>query len=173
MFFCKCVHESTITCMFPCITPVSAHFWPPLEKGPLFCYAIKNCSMVSSYYTYIIHTASFFFLCIALLFSFAPGAYFHLSDSPDAAAEYYCKLSPDHNQIAISGGHLPIDMRHILEVKTLSDCKYRRTIATHEWHLILYIPVASNVWYFSLLWDSTLDFSSTYRRLWIIGTHTK
>ncbi len=21
--------------MFPCITPVSAHFWPPLEKGPL------------------------------------------------------------------------------------------------------------------------------------------
>ncbi len=20
--------------MFPCITPVSAHFWPPLEKGP-------------------------------------------------------------------------------------------------------------------------------------------
>ncbi len=26
MFFCKCVHESTITCMFPCITPVSAHF---------------------------------------------------------------------------------------------------------------------------------------------------
>ncbi len=34
MFFCKCVHESTITCMFPCITPVSAHFWPPLEKGP-------------------------------------------------------------------------------------------------------------------------------------------
>ncbi len=35
MFFCKCVHESTITCMFPCITPVSAHCWPPLEKGPL------------------------------------------------------------------------------------------------------------------------------------------
>ncbi len=35
MFFCKCVHESTITCMFPCITPVSAHFWPPLEKGQL------------------------------------------------------------------------------------------------------------------------------------------
>ncbi len=35
MFFCICVHESTITCMFPCITPVSAHFWPPLEKGPL------------------------------------------------------------------------------------------------------------------------------------------
>ncbi len=34
MFFCKCVHESTITCMFPCITPVSVHFWPPLEKGP-------------------------------------------------------------------------------------------------------------------------------------------
>ncbi len=35
MFFCKCVHESTVTCTFPCITPVSAHFWPPLEKGPL------------------------------------------------------------------------------------------------------------------------------------------
>ncbi len=29
------VHESTITCMFPCITPVNAHFCPPLEKGPL------------------------------------------------------------------------------------------------------------------------------------------
>ncbi len=25
----------TITCRFPCITLVSAHFWPPLEKGPL------------------------------------------------------------------------------------------------------------------------------------------
>ncbi len=35
MFFCKCVHESTITCVFPCIAPFSAHFWPPLEKGPL------------------------------------------------------------------------------------------------------------------------------------------
>ncbi len=31
----ECVHESTITCMFPCITTVSAHFWPPLEKGLL------------------------------------------------------------------------------------------------------------------------------------------
>ncbi len=23
-----------VVCMFPCITPVSAHFWPQLEKGP-------------------------------------------------------------------------------------------------------------------------------------------
>ncbi len=32
MFLCKCVHESTITCMFPCITPVSAHFWPHWKR---------------------------------------------------------------------------------------------------------------------------------------------
>jgi hypothetical protein len=47
------------------------------------------------------------------------GAYFHLSDSADAAAEYLCKLSTDHRQILISQDHLPIAMRHILEVKTL------------------------------------------------------
>ncbi|CAI8055513.1 Zinc finger FYVE domain-containing protein 21 [Geodia barretti] len=47
------------------------------------------------------------------------GAYFHLSDSDDAAAEYLCKLSTDHRQILISQDHLPIAMRHILEVKTL------------------------------------------------------
>ncbi len=35
MFFCKRVHETTITCMFPCITPVSAHFWPPTGKGSI------------------------------------------------------------------------------------------------------------------------------------------
>ncbi len=28
--------------MFPCITPVSAHFWPPLEKGPLERYCIAR-----------------------------------------------------------------------------------------------------------------------------------
>ena len=48
------------------------------------------------------------------------GAYFHLSDSPDPGVEYLCKLSPDHNQIIISDGHLPINMKQILEVKTLS-----------------------------------------------------
>ncbi len=45
MFFCKRVHESTITCMFPCITPVSVHFWPPLEKGPLS--RNRNCSYMA------------------------------------------------------------------------------------------------------------------------------
>lgn len=48
------------------------------------------------------------------------GAYFHLSDSPDPGVEYLCKLSSDHNQIIISDGHLPINMKQILEVKTLS-----------------------------------------------------
>ncbi len=38
MFFCKCVHESTITCMFPCITQVSA---PSMEKGP-WCHFDKR-----------------------------------------------------------------------------------------------------------------------------------
>ncbi len=32
MLYSKCVHESTITCMFPCITPVSAHFWPHWKR---------------------------------------------------------------------------------------------------------------------------------------------
>ncbi len=50
MFLCKCVHESTVTCMFPCITPVSAHFWPPLEKGPLLvCPVRPNCFSRSPY----------------------------------------------------------------------------------------------------------------------------
>ncbi len=31
-------------CMFPCITPVSAHFWPPLEKGPLSPWIIDSSS---------------------------------------------------------------------------------------------------------------------------------
>ncbi len=43
-FFCKCVHESTISCMFPCISPVSAHFWPPLEKGPLIHTLVMHTS---------------------------------------------------------------------------------------------------------------------------------
>ena len=30
-----------------------------------------------------------------------------------------CKLSTDHRQIAISNGHLSINMKQILEVKTL------------------------------------------------------
>jgi hypothetical protein len=47
------------------------------------------------------------------------GAYFHLSDSPDLDIEYMCKLGTDHRQIIISNGHLPINMRQILEVKTL------------------------------------------------------
>ena len=53
-----------------------------------------------------------------ILFSLE-GAYFHLSDSPDPDIEYFCKLSIDHRQIVISNDHLSIDMKQILEVKTL------------------------------------------------------
>lgn len=48
------------------------------------------------------------------------GSHFHLSDSPDPSQVYHCKLSNDHKQIIISGDHLPISMKHILEVKTIS-----------------------------------------------------
>lgn len=53
-------------------------------------------------------------------FSTSPGAYFHLSDSSDPSAEYNCKLSPDHRQILISDDHASINMKNILEVKTLT-----------------------------------------------------
>ncbi len=46
MFFCKCVHESTITCMFPCIAPVSAHFRPHRKRvhwiGPWLVGAVRE-----------------------------------------------------------------------------------------------------------------------------------
>ena len=48
------------------------------------------------------------------------GAYFELSDSPDPGIEYLCRLSSDYQQILISEGHLPINMKQILEVKTLT-----------------------------------------------------
>ncbi len=64
MFFCKRVHKSTITCMFPCITPVSAHFDPHWKRvhcvitdkccitkcGNYFCLEIKirKCGMDTS-----------------------------------------------------------------------------------------------------------------------------
>ena len=34
--------------------------------------------------------------------------------------EYHCQLSPDHKYVVISNEHLPINMKHILEVKTLT-----------------------------------------------------
>lgn len=48
------------------------------------------------------------------------GAHFHLSDSPDASNVYCLKLSSDHGQIVMGEEHDPINMRHILEVKTHS-----------------------------------------------------
>ena len=53
------------------------------------------------------------------LFCMYAGAYFHLSDSIDVNIEYLCKLSADHRQIIISHDHMSINMRNILEVKTL------------------------------------------------------
>ena len=47
------------------------------------------------------------------------GAYFHLSDSHDVNIEYLCKLSTDHRQIVVSHDHSPVNMKNILEVKTL------------------------------------------------------
>ena len=51
---------------------------------------------------------------------FAVGAHFHLSDSPDPNAVYNLHLSSDHKQILMGEDHDPINMRHILEVKTLT-----------------------------------------------------
>jgi hypothetical protein len=49
------------------------------------------------------------------------GSYFHLSDSLDPTqTEYHCKLSPDHKEVIISNDHSPINMKHILEVKTIN-----------------------------------------------------
>ncbi len=47
------------------------------------------------------------------------GAHFHLSDTHDQTV-YHCKLSNDHKQLIISNDHFPINMKHILEVKTIS-----------------------------------------------------
>lgn len=49
-----------------------------------------------------------------------PGAYFGLSDSVDHEVDYFVKLSPDYKQIVFSDDRFPINMRQILEVKTLS-----------------------------------------------------
>ena len=61
--------------------------------------------------------------CTTLAIILCTGSYFHLSDSldpPTARTDYHCKLSPDHDEIIISSDHEPINMRHILEVKTVS-----------------------------------------------------
>lgn len=60
------------------------------------------------------------------------GANFHLSDSPDPDIEYTCKLSMDHCQILISNGHLSINMKQILEVKTLHGDEAKLAAAVEE-----------------------------------------
>ena len=48
------------------------------------------------------------------------GAHFHLSDSQDPNQVFNLKLSSDHKQLLVDNDHLPINMRHILEVKSLT-----------------------------------------------------
>ncbi len=43
MFFCKCVHESTITCMFPCIVLTFDPHWMDHGKGSIIRHVLINC----------------------------------------------------------------------------------------------------------------------------------